>query len=427
MENEKTEKFMPTCLSPVTPSVFPCSRLRQSVRSSIATSICLLILPANPPPAYALRDVISIAPPAQRPLNASGAIAQKGDDVRALEPGKPIERELAGGESHFYQLTPDSGQYARVVVSQRGINVALFVFGPDGKKIVESDLTVTGESEEASLIAEASANYRLEVRSPDKNARKGRYEIKIEALRVATEQDKSRVAAERLTTEAMLISSQQTAESRRKALEKLQQSLSLWRDAKDPAREAYALYLMGYTYNSLRENQALILALGVSWLIAETGRLRTQVAQLQAEQQTRRRQEGILQQQAAGERARSEDLAAQLQRERERRERSEELARQLERDQSREKSTGLTFIASLFLPPGIPRGAADRPKLVAPRTAQIARLQIGLEPRQMILCCQTARLRGLAASLVDRRETGLVCREKQARAPPNQRSYRWQH
>jgi hypothetical protein len=45
----------------------------------------------------------------------------------------------------------------------------------------------------------------------------------------------------------------------------------------------------------------------------------------------------------------------------------------------------------------------------------------------MILCCQTARLRGLAASLVDRRETGLVCREKQARAPPNQRSYRWQH
>jgi hypothetical protein len=121
---------------------------------------------------------------------------------------------------------------------------------------------------------------------------------------------------------------------------------------------------------------ALALVIGVSWVIAEAVRLRAQVAQLQAEQQTRRRQEEILRQQADGARARSEDLAAQLQRERER---SEELARQLERDQSRERSTGLSFIASVFLPPGLPRGAAERPKLIVPQAAGVARLQIGLE------------------------------------------------
>src|SRR5262245_4908925 len=60
---------------------------------------------------------------------------------------------------------------------------------------------------------------------------------------------------------------------------------------------------------------ALTLVIGVSWLIAEAVRLRSQVAQLQAEQQTRRRQEEILRQQADGARARSEDLAAQLRRE----------------------------------------------------------------------------------------------------------------
>jgi len=120
----------------------------------------------------------------------------------------------------------------------------------------------------------------------------------------------------------------------------------------------------------------LALVIGVSWLITETVRLRAQVAQLQAEQQTRRRQEEILRQQADGARSRSEDLAAQLQRERER---SDELASQLERDQSRERSTGLSFIASVFLPPGIPRGSAERPKLVVPQAAGVARLQIGLE------------------------------------------------
>jgi hypothetical protein len=121
---------------------------------------------------------------------------------------------------------------------------------------------------------------------------------------------------------------------------------------------------------------ALALVIGVPWLIAEAVRLRAQVAQLQAERQTLWRQDEILRQQADGERARGEDLAAQLRREQER---SEELARRFERDQSRERSIGFSFIASVFLPPGIPRGAAERPKLVVPQAAGAARLQIGLE------------------------------------------------
>ena len=122
---------------------------------------------------------------------------------------------------------------------------------------------------------------------------------------------------------------------------------------------------------------ALILLLGVSWLITETSRLREQVAQLQAERKTRQIQEDALRQQATGERARSEDLAAQLQHEQKAR---EELARQIERNQARGSSTtGLSFIPSLFLPPGIARGGAERPKLVVPESARLARLQIGLE------------------------------------------------
>lgn len=124
---------------------------------------------------------------------------------------------------------------------------------------------------------------------------------------------------------------------------------------------------------------AVALVAGGSWLITETVRLRAQVAQLQAERQTRQRQEEILRQQADGERTRSEDLNSQLQREREQRERSEELARQLEQERQRLQPGSSPTIASLILLPGVSRGGADRPKLVVPQTARLVRIQIGLE------------------------------------------------
>jgi len=47
--------------------------------------------------------------------------------VRWLDDGKPIERELSGGESHTYQLNVATGQYARVIVEQKGIDVVVSV------------------------------------------------------------------------------------------------------------------------------------------------------------------------------------------------------------------------------------------------------------------------------------------------------------
>jgi hypothetical protein len=123
---------------------------------------------------------------------------------------------------------------------------------------------------------------------------------------------------------------------------------------------------------------ALILLVGVAWLFTETRRLRSQVAQLQAEQQTRQRQAETLREEAASERARSAELTAQLQSERAQRDRSEAPDRRPEHWQ-RERSVASSFIASLFLPPGIARSGARRPQLIAPDSSRLARLQIGLE------------------------------------------------
>ncbi|HEU0179208.1 MAG TPA: tetratricopeptide repeat protein, partial [Blastocatellia bacterium] len=173
----------------------------------------------------------------------------------SLEPGKPVERELSGAQSHFYKITMTSGQYLQVIVSQKGIDARVALFTPDGKKIGDVDREkATVRSESMSAIAEETGAYRIEVCSAEKAAQTGRYEIKIEELREATAEDKYRVAAEPLCREADLLR-QGTLEEKRKGIEKYQEALELYRRAGDSREEAASLNNIGLVYHSLGEMQ----------------------------------------------------------------------------------------------------------------------------------------------------------------------------
>ena len=103
-----------------------------------------LLIRAGAPAATNLRPV---APPAQAPASERGAAPSAQESV-SLEPGKPVERELSGGQSHFYKITMTSGQYLRITVSQRGIDALVALFAPDGKKISEADMKgLSGEDQ----------------------------------------------------------------------------------------------------------------------------------------------------------------------------------------------------------------------------------------------------------------------------------------
>ena len=67
--------------------------------------------------------------------------ASAGQEVPSLEPGKAVEREIAGGQSHAYRLKLAAGQFLRVAAEQKRIDVVLTLTGPDGKQLVESNLT----------------------------------------------------------------------------------------------------------------------------------------------------------------------------------------------------------------------------------------------------------------------------------------------
>ncbi len=122
---------------------------------------------------------------------SSFTLAQNSQRLRELEQGKPIERELAGGDVHAYSILLTAGQFTSVIVDQRGIDVVATLFAPDGKQLLEVDSPngMTGP-EVVSYLAKISGAHRIEVRSLGKGAAAGRYEVKIETLRVATPEDK---------------------------------------------------------------------------------------------------------------------------------------------------------------------------------------------------------------------------------------------
>jgi len=189
-------------------------------------------------------------------IKPANTTVQAEPDVRLLELGKPIERELKGGQIHTYQLTLSLNQFLRVVADQRGIDVVVRLFGPDSKLITEVDSpNGTQGPEPVSVVSDAAGSYRLEVRSLEKDAPAGRYEIKIEEIRSATAQDRMRISAERGLAQAEQLRSRGTAESSRKAISKYEEVLPVLRSIGDRRIESTALNSIGLVYNSLGETR----------------------------------------------------------------------------------------------------------------------------------------------------------------------------
>lgn len=56
---------------------------------------------------------------------SSRTLAQSAAEIRQLEQGKAIEREMLSGEVHAYSTQLTAGQFLGVIVDQRGIDVVV--------------------------------------------------------------------------------------------------------------------------------------------------------------------------------------------------------------------------------------------------------------------------------------------------------------
>lgn len=175
-----------------------------------------------------------------------------------VEVSKPIERAIAAGEADSYTLTLTSGQYAHITVDQRDVDVVVSIYTPDGTKVVRVD-SPNGEKgiEPVFLVAETAGAYRVEVMSTS-TKKPGKYELKLEELRTATDADRNRVAAQKLFTEAKALRNERTQQSFHQAIEKYDAAFVIWQNTNEKLLQAFTLHEVGNIYGDIGQYQKAI-------------------------------------------------------------------------------------------------------------------------------------------------------------------------
>ncbi len=161
-------------------------------------------------------------------------------EVRPLEPGKPLERTVEVGQIHTYLIKLTANQYVRVLVEQQNFDVVLTLRTADGKQLAASDNPDPSGLESLTWIATTPGSYQLQIRATDKTTA-GKYEVRLEELRTATNADRERLTAEQLFLEAERLS----LTDKPRALEKYETALQLRRSLSDRFDEAVLLHAIG--------------------------------------------------------------------------------------------------------------------------------------------------------------------------------------
>jgi hypothetical protein len=110
----------------------------------------------------------------------------------SLQTGPAVERALSGGQSHSYTIKLEKDQFLQLAVGQRGIDVVVRIFLPDGKLLREFDSpTGTEGVDYVEMVADTPGTYQVEVTTlgDADSSTSGRYEIKVVELRNATEEE----------------------------------------------------------------------------------------------------------------------------------------------------------------------------------------------------------------------------------------------
>nr|HMS42966.1 hypothetical protein [Pyrinomonadaceae bacterium] len=174
-----------------------------------------------------------------------------------------MEREIKGGEKQFFMVQIGTNQTAKVEIEQKGIDVSLSAFKPDGEKFIESE-SPSGLLGKDSILVTAAADgaYKIEVSPADSRAPVGKYFIKLTEIRATVSQDFEINAAgmniTRIANETNVLRQKGTREARREVLVKFQEIIRLSKIKQDKVWEVVALISSGLIYEQLGEFQTSV-------------------------------------------------------------------------------------------------------------------------------------------------------------------------
>ncbi len=160
-----------------------------------------------------------------------------------LAPGQSVTAELAGGAVDAYLLALEADVFVRLSVDQPGVDVVARLVDSEGTLLIRYDrLTGTAKPERVLWVTGAAGEYRLEIKAYGGADATGTYAVSFEEQRPATARDRRCQVAELLMAEGDALRRRPDQDSRRRAEEKLQQAVDLWRELGDRGRLADVSY-----------------------------------------------------------------------------------------------------------------------------------------------------------------------------------------
>ncbi len=168
--------------------------------------------------------------------------------VEFLTPGGPISGEASLEETTLF-LDLEAGEFVRVSVEQREVDLVLELRAPDGGTLAQRD-SPTGNfgEEELSVVVAESGRYRL-VLLRSAGVKPGKFVARLLAKRPAQAQDRSWAEAEEDVYDSLLLSLTGDPVKLRKAVDGYRNAADLWGSLRQVGREEAALCQAARTSN----------------------------------------------------------------------------------------------------------------------------------------------------------------------------------
>ena len=122
---------------------------------------------------------------------------------KELVEGMRLERTLSASEEHNYTVNLENGMAILAEISQNGIDLVIDIYSPSGKLVNQIDSPNGANGiEPIDFIANKFGEYKLVVRTLDKNAEKGKYVITVNKI-LSLENNAKRIAKKELPTQTL--------------------------------------------------------------------------------------------------------------------------------------------------------------------------------------------------------------------------------
>jgi len=105
-----------------------------------------------------------------------------------------LEKTLNPGEIHNYNLKLKANQFVMLTFNQDGVDIIIYVYGPDDESLGEFD-SPNGRSgdEIVTLVSRKQGTYKFEVKSFDENEPSGNYHINVNRIEPAATTNEGKV------------------------------------------------------------------------------------------------------------------------------------------------------------------------------------------------------------------------------------------